>query len=114
MLYQRLVAASEAHGTKIVVVDPRRTATCDIADLHLALRPEADVALFAGLLLHLAASGRVRHGTGRSLTATGFAAALDAARAAAPSLAAVAAIADVPTADLATILSTGSPRPNAR
>ncbi len=46
VLYQRLLAAREAHGTKIVVIDPRRTASCDMADLHLALEPGSDVALF--------------------------------------------------------------------
>ncbi len=51
VLYQRLAAAKERRGTKIVVVDPRRTATCEIADMHLALAPDSDVALFDGLLL---------------------------------------------------------------
>ena len=40
VLYQRLVAAREKRGTKVVVIDPRHTATNDIADIHLALRPE--------------------------------------------------------------------------
>jgi assimilatory nitrate reductase catalytic subunit len=39
VLFQRLVAAKKARGTRIVVLDPRRTATCDTADLHLPLRP---------------------------------------------------------------------------
>jgi assimilatory nitrate reductase catalytic subunit len=39
VLYQRLAAARERRGTKVVVIDPRRTATSDIADIHLALRP---------------------------------------------------------------------------
>ena len=47
-------AARGRRGTKIVVIDPRRTVTCDIADLHLAIRPGSDVALFEGLLAHLA------------------------------------------------------------
>ena len=38
VLYQRLVAAREKRGTKVVVIDPRRTPTCDIADIHLAIR----------------------------------------------------------------------------
>ena len=59
VLYQRLVAAREARGTRVVVIDPRRTATCEIADLHLALRPGTDVAVFAGLLLHLVEKRRV-------------------------------------------------------
>ena len=38
VLYQRLMAARAERGTKIVVIDPRRTASCDGADLHLPLR----------------------------------------------------------------------------
>ena len=37
VLHQRLLAAKAAHGTKIVVIDPRRTATADAADLHLPI-----------------------------------------------------------------------------
>ena len=55
VLYQRIVAAKAARpGMRVVVIDPRRTATCDIADLHLALRPGADAFVFAGLLHYLA------------------------------------------------------------
>ncbi|MDR6817382.1 assimilatory nitrate reductase catalytic subunit [Neorhizobium sp. 2083] len=55
VIYQRLAAAKAARpGMKIVVIDPRRTMTCDIADLHLGIRPDGDVALFMGLLAHLA------------------------------------------------------------
>ncbi len=54
VLFQRLAAAREKRGTKIVVVDPRRTMTCEIADMHLALAPGTDVALFNGLLLAIA------------------------------------------------------------
>ena len=57
VLFQRLLAAREARGTRIVVVDPRRTATAEAADLHLALAPDSDVALFAGLLKALADRG---------------------------------------------------------
>ena len=41
------------------MIDPRATATCEIADLHLALAPGADVALFNGLLAHLARVGAI-------------------------------------------------------
>jgi len=53
VLFQRLLAARERRGTKIVVIDPRRTVTAEAADLHLAVAPNSDVALFAGLLDHL-------------------------------------------------------------
>ena len=54
VLYQRIAAAkSERPAMKIVVIDPRRTMTCDIADLYLAVRPDSDVALFNGLLAYL-------------------------------------------------------------
>lgn len=50
VLYQRLKAAKATRGTKVVVIDPRQTSTCDIADLHLPLLPGSDIALFNGLL----------------------------------------------------------------
>jgi assimilatory nitrate reductase catalytic subunit len=59
VLYQRLAAAREKRSTRIVVIDPRRTATCEIADQHLALNPGSDVALFNGLLRHLKVSGTI-------------------------------------------------------
>ena len=59
VLHQRLVAARMCRGTQVVVIDPRRTATCNDADLHLAIAPDADVLLFNGLLVHLADCGAV-------------------------------------------------------
>jgi assimilatory nitrate reductase catalytic subunit len=60
VLYQRLAAAkAKRPGLKVVVIDPRRTMTADIADLHLAIRPDTDVALFAGLFSHLVQNGAV-------------------------------------------------------
>ena len=54
VLYQRLVAAKQARPElRVVVIDPRRTPTCDFADLHLALAPGTDAYLFNGLLHHL-------------------------------------------------------------
>ncbi|WP_051453387.1 nitrate reductase [Hydrogenovibrio kuenenii] len=54
IVYQRIAAAKKARpNMKVVVIDPRRTATCDLADIHLALRPGMDAALFNGLLKHL-------------------------------------------------------------
>jgi assimilatory nitrate reductase catalytic subunit len=54
VLFQRLQAAREKRGTKLVVIDPRLTATGEAADLHLPIAPGADVALFCGLLAQLA------------------------------------------------------------
>jgi len=96
VLFQRLVAARATRGTRIIVIDPRRTATCEIADLHLALRPGTDVALFAGLLRYLAEHGACDNDWIRPRT-IGF----DAALSAAPSVAEAAAIVDVPASDLA-------------
>lgn len=59
VLYQRLAAAREARGIKIVVIDPRRTATCDIADLHLPLAPGSDAVLFNLLLADIERRGLV-------------------------------------------------------
>jgi assimilatory nitrate reductase catalytic subunit len=52
IVYQRIQAARAARGTKLVVIDPRQTESCEGADLHLALRPGSDVALMNGLLAH--------------------------------------------------------------
>ena len=59
VLFQRIAAAREARpDMRVVVIDPRRTATCEGADMHLAIAPGTDVALFAGLLRYLHRSGR--------------------------------------------------------
>ncbi len=51
VLYQRIKQAKQQRpDLKIIVIDPRQTATCDIADLHLALHPGTDAVLFNGLL----------------------------------------------------------------
>jgi assimilatory nitrate reductase catalytic subunit len=59
VVYQRIMAARAARGTKVVVIDPRRTETCEEADLHLALKPGTDVALMNGLLAHCRREGLV-------------------------------------------------------
>ena len=60
VLYQRLAQAKQQNPQmKVVVIDPRRTATCDIADLHLALAPGSDAGLFVGLLRALKEAGTV-------------------------------------------------------
>nr|pir nitrate reductase (EC 1.7.99.4) nasA - Klebsiella pneumoniae [Klebsiella pneumoniae] len=60
VLYQRLAQAKRDNPQmRVVVIDPRRTATCDIADRHLALAPGSDGGLFVGLLNAIAASRRI-------------------------------------------------------
>ena len=44
---------------KLVVIDPRRTPTADMADLHLPIRAGTDVTLFNGLLWSLQQHGAV-------------------------------------------------------
>lgn len=51
IVYRRIEDAREKNpDLKIIVVDPRRTDTAQAADLHLAILPGTDVALFNGLL----------------------------------------------------------------
>jgi assimilatory nitrate reductase catalytic subunit len=51
VLYRRIEDARAANpAQKTIVVDPRRSETADDADLHLALQPGTDVALFHAML----------------------------------------------------------------
>ncbi|MBA53194.1 MAG: nitrate reductase [Pseudomonadales bacterium] len=60
ILFQRIKAAKlQRPDMKVVVIDPRRTATCEIADLHLPIKPGMDVALFNGLLGYLHANDKI-------------------------------------------------------
>ena len=59
VLHQRLLAAREDRGVEIVVIDPRHTATCDEADLHLPIKPGTDVILWNALLGYLVENGLV-------------------------------------------------------
>ncbi|WEM41493.1 nitrate reductase [Photobacterium sp. DA100] len=53
VLFQRIREAKANNQCKVVVIDPRHTPSCDIADLHLPLLPGSDIALFNGLLAFL-------------------------------------------------------------
>ncbi|MDI1296490.1 MAG: molybdopterin-dependent oxidoreductase, partial [bacterium] len=59
IVYQRIQAARAARGTKLVVIDPRRTETCEGADLHLPIKPGTDVALMNGLLAWMDQAGQL-------------------------------------------------------
>ena len=58
IVYRRIEDAKAANpDLKIIVVDPRRSESAALADLHLALAPGSDVALYNGLLHVLLAEG---------------------------------------------------------
>ena len=58
VLYQRMVLAKKNNPSlKVVLIDPRRTQTADLADLHLPLKPGSDAFLLNGLLTYLADNG---------------------------------------------------------
>jgi len=59
VIWQRIERARERNGTKVVVIDPRRTETAAGADLHVAVEPDGDVALFIALLAEMRARGLV-------------------------------------------------------
>ena len=54
VLFKKILAARVEHGTKLVVIDPRVTATASQADLHLQLIPGSDLQLFNGLFCAIA------------------------------------------------------------
>ncbi|WP_082979456.1 nitrate reductase [Labrys sp. WJW] len=90
VLWQRIEQARNRRGTRIVVIDPRRTVTADSADLHLAVAPGMDAVLFARLLVEIAERGAVDADYVSSHT-DGFEAALANAHEIAPSRADAAA-----------------------
>ncbi|MBB6486051.1 nitrate reductase [Rhizobium lusitanum] len=62
VLNQRIQAARQVRpDMKIVTIDPRRSVTSDLADMHLTIKSDGDVALFNGLLTHLAGSPAFDH-----------------------------------------------------
>jgi anaerobic selenocysteine-containing dehydrogenase len=56
---KRRLHAIRARGGKVVVVDPRRTETAEIADEHVAIRPGTDALLLAAMVQVLFAEDRV-------------------------------------------------------
>lgn len=58
VLFRRMEAA-RARGQRHVVIDPRRTDTAEVADLHLPIAPQMDVRLWNGLLADLMRRGVV-------------------------------------------------------
>ena len=92
VLFRRIVQEKERRPElKLVVIDPRRTATAEIADLHLPVRSGTDVWLFNGLLTWLRHHGAIDAGFVGAHTCD-VDAALDAAEASAPDVPTVARI----------------------
>lgn len=60
VLFRRLEEAKAKNpAVKWIVVDPRRTDLAALADLHLAVAPGTDVALFNGMLHHMIWEGAI-------------------------------------------------------
>jgi assimilatory nitrate reductase catalytic subunit len=112
VLFQRMVKNRHERGAKIIVIDPRRTATAEDADLFLPLAPGMDTALFCGLLVHLADTFALDYGYIDAHTA-GFENALARAREIAPDLAATARITRLPQSDVARFFTLFRDAPNA-
>ena len=54
VLFQRIERAKQINkDLQIFVIDPKRTASAELADLHLPIKPGSDAALFNGLLCFL-------------------------------------------------------------
>jgi anaerobic selenocysteine-containing dehydrogenase len=80
------LAAIRARGGKVVVIDPRRTETAEIASEHHFIRPAGDAALLMAIINTLRGEGRFRLADGLPLN--GLEAALDAIAAITPEIAA--------------------------
>jgi assimilatory nitrate reductase catalytic subunit len=101
VLYQRMVKNRAERGAKIVVIDPRQTATAEDADLVLTIEPGTDAILFSGLFSHLAAVGTLNRAFVANHT-HGYSEALVRARRLAPDIETVAARCGLSLEDVAT------------
>ncbi|MCG3187384.1 MAG: Nitrate reductase [Rhodocyclaceae bacterium] len=60
VLFRRIEEAKAARpDLRLIVVDPRRTYTAQLADLHLAIAPGTDIVLYGAMLNRLIWEGRV-------------------------------------------------------
>ena len=76
---RRRISDLQGRGGRVVVIDPRRSETADVADEHVAIRPGTDVWLLAAMLTTLAQEGLVRPGRAAGWV-EGLAQVLDAVR----------------------------------
>jgi len=100
VLFQRMMLNKSLRRARLVVIDPRRTATAEEADLFLPIAPGGDTALFCGLLVHLAEAHALDY---RYIDAhtSGFETTLARARSIAPDIAATACATGLASADVA-------------
>ncbi len=86
VLFQRIVRAKKANPDLFILqIDPRKTQTSSITDLHLALKPGTDGVLFNGLLSYLDQAGEGNEMYTSNCT-SGLTEVLDAARRSAPNV----------------------------
>lgn len=58
VLYQRIEQAKQSRPEmKVVLIDPRKTMTANLADMFLGINPDGDAALFTSLLAYLSRHG---------------------------------------------------------
>jgi assimilatory nitrate reductase catalytic subunit len=100
VLFRRIQQNRAERGARVVVVDPRVTASAEEADLVLPLKPGSDSLLFAGLLVHLADGGLLDESYLAHHT-SGFEETLANARTLAPGLATIAEGTGLPAAEIA-------------
>jgi len=100
ILYQRMKKARQANpDRRVVVIDPRRSASCELADLHLPISPGSDAVLWNGLLSYMAANNALNSDY-IDAHCNGFDDALAAARDSAPDVATVSVQCGVPEVDI--------------
>ncbi|MCZ7402459.1 MAG: nitrate reductase [Candidatus Methanoperedens sp.] len=59
VMFRRICMAKKKNGAKLILVDPRKTKTSELADMHLQIRPGTDVALNNSLAYVLLKEGFV-------------------------------------------------------
>lgn len=94
IVYQRISRAKKQRDFSLVVLDPRRTATCDIADLHVPLKPGADAFFYNGLLSYLDNNNLIDQSFAEA-NCDGLDAAVEAAKSQVPDLETAAELCDV-------------------
>jgi assimilatory nitrate reductase catalytic subunit len=99
VLYQRMMKAKRERGAKLIVIDPRRTATAADADVFLPIAPGMDTALFCGLLVNLTDTLALDYGYVDANT-LGFVEALARAREISPDIAGTARATRLDQADI--------------